>query len=62
MNANNSPSRAKRPWTKFVVAFVVLAILIGVGIVVGVRQVYQSNLRPVASDQKTMTVLRANGR
>lgn len=52
MNITNHKGR----WTKVVIALIVLAILVCGGIIVGVRRVYQENLKPAASNQKSVTI------
>jgi len=49
-------TRKQHRWTKLVTALIIAALLITVGVVVGVRKVYEDNLEPVASNQKTLTV------
>jgi len=55
MNGTKAPP--KHRWTKLIVVLLVLAALIGVGVIAGVRKVYMDDLNPVASDRKTVTIV-----
>jgi|SRR3989344_290164 len=46
----------KSKWTKIIIVIVAVALLIVGGVVAGVHRVYQNNLKPVASNQKSITI------
>ena len=51
----NTPKH-KGLWAKIIIALFVLAILLTGSVIIGVRRVYQNNLKPVASNQKSVTI------